>query len=314
MLRFWKIAAKYLNLELFATRDLRIRIVERPGIWMNREDLDRMLADLQTVADAVLAERELTYGALTGNKDKLDKIVVTLLHDRRSGKPVAFNALSIMPVHLRGRDEEVLHLGLVMVDPAFRSKGMSWMLYGLTCMLLFFRNQLRPIWISNVTQVPAIVGMVAESFANVFPTPDPSSRRTYDHFVLAREIMHRHRSVFGVGEEAGFDFETFVITDSYTGGSDQLKKSFDETAKHRAAHYNEMCRAALDYQRGDDFLQLGQFTLGVARRFLLKSVPPSSLPLVLYQSLFLLLGSVVLPVVHWLTPSQMMGELRPWKE
>ena len=314
MLRFWKIAAKYLNLDLFATRDLRIRIVERPGIWMNREDLDRMLADLRTVADAVLAERELSYGVLTEEKDRLDNVVVTLLHDRHSGRPVAFNALSIMPVQLRGRNEEVLHLGLVMVDPGFRSKGMSWILYGLTCMLLFFRNQLRPIWISNVTQVPAIVGMVAESFANVFPTPDPSSRRTYDHLVLAREIIHGHRSVFGVGDEAGFDFETFVITDSYTGGSDHLKKSFDETAKHRVAQYNEMCRTVLDYQRGDDFLQLGQFNLAMARRLLLKSVPTASLPSVLYQAGFLLLGSVVLPVVHWLTPSQMMGELRPWKK
>ena len=263
MFQFWKIAAKYLNLELNATRDLRIRIVERPGIWMTREDLGQMLADLRTVAGSVLADRELDYGVLTGAKDRLDGVVVTLVHDRHSGQPVAFNALSIMPVDLRGTDSEVLHLGLVMVDPDFRSKGMSWILYGLTCMLLFFRNQLRPIWISNVTQVPAIVGMVAESFVNVFPTSDPSNRRTYDHLVLAREIMHKHRSVFGVGQEAGFDFEKFVITDSYTGGSDHLKKSFDEAAHHRAAHYNDMCRAALDYQRGDDFLQLSVDSLSL---------------------------------------------------
>ena len=58
-------------------------------------------------------------------------------------------------------------------------------------------------WISNVTQVPAVFGMVAESFDRVYPTANPLDRQRYDHLHLARQIMERHRRVFGVGEEAG---------------------------------------------------------------------------------------------------------------
>ena len=53
------------------------------------------------------------------------------------GRPVAFNALSIMECELRGKPVEVLHLGLVMVDPGYRSQGLSSVLYGLTSFLIF---------------------------------------------------------------------------------------------------------------------------------------------------------------------------------
>jgi hypothetical protein len=317
MLPLWKLARKHLDLELATSREIRTRIVERPGLWMRKEELRALVADLRAIAATVLGERELDYGVLTGDPDRLSHCVITLLHDRSSGRPVAFNALSILPVRLRGRDEEVLHLGLVMVDPGYRSRGMSWVLYGLTCMLLLFRNQLRPIWVSNVTQVPAIVGMVAESFADVFPRPEGpegGARRSHDHLVLARGIMARHRGAFGVGPEAGFDFDRFVITDAYTGGSDHLKKSFDEAPQHRDPRYGEMCRQALDYGRGDDFLQLGRVSLASARRYLLRSVPPRSMPAVAASYAFAFLGSFVLPVVHWLSPGKPMGELRPWRE
>ncbi len=311
MLRPWKLAAQFLDLSLVTSPGIRTRIVERPGRWMQPAEIDELLADLRQVAHSVLPQGELDYGVLTGDQERLEHAVITVLYDRTENRPVAFNALSYMDVLLRGRPASVLHLGLVMVDPGQRSRGMSWVLYGLTCMLLFFRNQLRPLWISNVTQVPAIVGMVADSFAAVFPTPHPEARRTFDHLALAREIMTKHRAVFGVGEDAGFDPERFVITNAYTGGSDHLKKTFEDAPKHRNEVFNQLCADNLDYQRGDDFLQLAQVNLGVARRYLLKSVPRASLPAVLYQVLFVTISSTLLPVLHWLTPNQPLNELRP---
>ena len=69
--------------------------------------------------------------------------------------------------------------------------------------LLLVRGGLRPIWVSNVTQVPAVVGMVAESFGQVFPAPPrpgrPAPRRSLTHLLVARQIMQHHRHVFGVG-------------------------------------------------------------------------------------------------------------------
>ena len=83
--------------------------------------------------------------------------------------------------------------------------------------------------------------------------------------------------------------------------------------KHRDQLYNEMCRTQLDYDRGDDFLQIGRFNITAARNYLLRSVPRRSLPALLYRVAFLFLGSALVPVLHWFTPSKPMGDLRPWR-
>jgi hypothetical protein len=61
--------------------------------------------------------------------------------------------------------------------------------------------------------------------------------------------MRRHRAVFGVGDEAGFDEARFVITNAYTGGSDALKKSLETAPRHRGERYNAFCARELDYER-----------------------------------------------------------------
>jgi hypothetical protein len=201
-------------------------------------------------------------------------------------------------------------MGLTAVDPQFRSRGAAWILTGFTTFLLFVKNGLRPYWISNVSQVPAAIGMVCEAAANVYPSPDLSAHRSFDHVVLAREIMRRHREAFGVGEEAVFDSERFVILNAYTGGSDHLKKSWEEAVHHRDERFNEMCRRELDYARGDDFLQLGQVNLFTLWRYVSHSLPREAWAVALSRFSFVLANMLVLPVLQWLTPDHPMGELR----
>ncbi|SPA36804.1 conserved hypothetical protein [Cupriavidus taiwanensis] len=300
---------RYLDLSLNAGRTVRIRVVERPGMWMEPARLDAMLAEMRGIVRRGIG-KDLDYGVLSGDPQRLRRAVITLLYDRASGRAIAFNALSVMPVELRGRPVEAIHLGLVMVDPGYRTQGLSWVLYGLTCILLFFRRGLRPVWISNVTQVPSIIGKVAEVFVSAYPNPFAPSRRSFEHLSVAREIMRSHRHVFGVDRAAGFDEARFVITDAYTGGSDNLKKTFDAAPKHRDARANELCRRELDYQRGDDFLQIACLDLASARKYLLREVPRDSLPAILYQVAFLAVGHLVLPLFHWLNPREPMGDLR----
>jgi hypothetical protein len=299
----------------FSTRaGARVRIVERPGRWMSAEARAQLLADLRLVVRASTPAGELDYGLLTDDAQRWDKCIVTLVHARDPVRPVAFNVLTILDCELRGEPVDVIHLGLVMIDPGYRAQGLSGMLYGLTCFLLFARQQMRPLWISNVTEVPAVFGMVAENFADVYPSLDPRQRRSFDHLSLAREIMRKHRAAFGVGEEAGFDERRFVMTNSYTGGSDNLKKTFEETAKHRRAEYNELCQRELDYARGDDFLQLGRFNLDAAKNYFLRSAPRLSPVALATKFAVLSLESAFLPVVHWFSADRALGELRPWSK
>ncbi|MBR1087397.1 hypothetical protein JQ621_07865 [Bradyrhizobium manausense] len=287
------------------------RIVESPGLWLSHDELEQLVAQLRSVAAKTLPADELTYGIFSGERERLVRAIVTLISEEDSGRPIAFNALSVMQVELDGAPVDVTHLGLVMVDPDARGRGLSWVLYGLTTLVLFLRDGLRPRWISNVTQVPSVVGMVTETFSDVYPSPRPEARQSFAHLQLARGIMRQHRGVFGVGTDAGFDESRFVITDAYTGGSDALKKTFDEAPKHRDPQYAEFCARELNYERGDDVLQIGRIDLAAARAYLFEQVPHRSLPGLFVASLFLGLQRLVLPVVHWLDDSKSFGTLRP---
>lgn len=305
---------RYLDLTLRQGPGLRVRIVERPGLWMDDAALAALTGDLRLVAARTLPVGGLTYGVFSGDRSRLQETIITLV-SRTDGRPVAFNALPVMTIATQPHPTEVLHLGLVMVDPDERSKSLSWVLYGLTCFLIFFRKQFRPIWVSNVTQVPAIVGMVAGMLSDIYPDPGAArgGRRSLTQLILARRIMAAHRHVFGVGPEAGFDAARFVITNAYTGGSDDLKKSFAVAPKHRDPGVNAFCAAALDYDRGDDLLQLGRMDLAAMRRFLTREVPRGALAGVLVTAGVMALSRAILPVIHWADAGQNWSILRPWR-
>jgi len=310
---FWlkALSQPTIDLTLRTHAGLRTRIVERPGLSLQKSEFDALVSQLRVVAARTLPQQSLTYGIFSGEPERLARAVVTLISEEDSGRPIAFNALSVMDVVLDGEPVDVTHLGLVMVDPDVRGQGLSWVLYGLTALVLFARDGLRPKWISNVTQVPAVVGMVSQTFSDVYPSPLPGARQSFAHLQLARCIMTQHRAVFGVGEEAGFDEARSVITNAYTGGSDALKKTFDAAQKHRSAIYNDFCERELDYSRGDDVLQLGRIDLAGARRYLLREVPHGSLPSLLMASAMLALQRLVLPIAYWMDDTRTFGTLRP---
>lgn len=301
---------RHLDLRL-RRRGFDVRIVERPGMWMQKADLAALAAQLRQVADRVLGEGGLRYGVFAGEAEPLCRAVITLVTEK-DGTPIAFNALSILTVRTGGRADEVVHLGLVMVDPGARSRGFSWVLYGLTCFLLLVRQRFRPIWVSNVTQVPAVVGMVSETFSGVWPHPE-GGRRSLRHLLLGREIMAAHRDAFGVGAEAEFDEARFVIENAYTGGSDDLRKTWEEAPKHRREAVNAFCETALDYGRGDDFLQLGQMDMVAMRSFLQNQVPRGAVLWVLVTAGLVALQRLVAPVVQWMDASRQWKTLRPAK-
>ncbi len=287
------------------------RIVESPGLSLTEPELEALVSQLRDVARKTLPQESLTYGVFSGEREPMDHAIITLISDETTGQPLAFNALSVMDVELDGEPTQVTHLGLVMVDPDVRGQGLSWVLYGLTALILFARDGLRAKWISNVTQVPAVCGMVCETFSDVFPSPHLDARQSFAHLQLARGIMRHHRAVFGVGAEAGFDEGRFVIANAYTGGSDALKKSFESAPKHRDNRYNDFCARELDYARGDDLLQLGRIDLPGARRYLLSEVPSRSVPALLVAAAVVALQRLALPILHWIDDTRPFGVLRP---
>lgn len=310
MLSFATLGRRYLDETVKVRGGGVARVFERPGLWMSPADLAALVADLRTVVRSAIPAGELDYGPASGEKARLDGTIITVVYDA-AGHPFAFNALALLDCELRGHPIEVLHLGLVAVDPSYRALGLSGVLYGLSVFLVSARRQLRPLWISNVTQVPAVFGMVAANFHKVYPNGKSGSRQTYDHLHLARQIMRRHRTVFGVAPEAVFNERRSIIENSYTGGSDNLKKTFEESPKHRVARYNEICQKWLDYERGDDFLQVGQFTAGAAGAYFSRSASVLSPGALALKFATTALDSLVAPALQWLAAGTRAGEIRP---
>lgn len=305
---------RYLNYSFVdKSQDVFVRVLERPGEWLTEAELQQLVADLRHVVKTSIPKENLNYGVLTGEKSALSRAVITIIYDRKTKEPVAFNALAYMPCQLRQQPVDVLHLGLVVVSPLRREGGFSWILYGLTSIMLFLRSRFRPIWVSNVTQVPAIIGKVTESFSDVYPSPRSAKQPSIDHLMLAKQIMTKYRHVFGVGTDASFDEKKFVIANAYTGGSDHLKKKFTEAQPHRKEDYNNFCLSHLNYDRGDDFLQLGRLDINVTRDYLMKSVPKESFLAVAVGFVILAIQGLLLPFFHWFQVKHHQGEIRPWK-
>jgi hypothetical protein len=303
----------HLNLSFVdKSQNVFVRVVERPGDSLSAADQDKIVNDIRYIVKKSIPNQTLDYGVLKGTQDALSRAVVTIIYDRETREPLAFNALAYMPCVLHAKPVDVLHLGLVVVSPGRREGGFSWILYGLTTIMLFLRSRFRPIWITNVTQVPAIVGKVTESFNDVYPVPSTQAKCSIDHKMLAKQIMENHRHVFGVGADAEFDEKRFVITNAYTGGSDHLKKKFEEAQPHRHGIYNQFCKTQLNYDRGDDFLQIGKFELIVAKNYLLRSIPKKSLMTVASSLVVLILQGLFLPLIHWFQTTKYQGEIRPW--
>jgi hypothetical protein len=175
--------------------------------------------------------------------------------------------MALLPVTLGERRVEVLHLGLALVRAGARGHKLSRSLYGVSVLAAFLRRGCRGLWVSNVSQVPSVIGSVASYFSHVYPNGN-GARPGTAHRQIALQLMTHHRGAFGVGADARFDAERFVIENAYTGGSDNLKKSFHEATQHRRASIERLCLEQLDYQRGDDFLQVGRYTGFVVLRCL----------------------------------------------
>ena len=91
-----------IDLTLRTHAGLMTRIVETPGLLLSEAELDELVAQLRIVAAKTLPEESLTYGIFSGDRERLSRAIVTLICEEATGRPIAFNALSVMQVELDG--------------------------------------------------------------------------------------------------------------------------------------------------------------------------------------------------------------------
>jgi hypothetical protein len=260
------------------TEKVEATIYDRPGEWMSDAELERLRAELRGVASAAIPG-PLEYGVFLPRREPYANRLVVVGRHLENDEAVGFNAMPRLDVKLANKSVTVLHLGLLVIHPRYQRQGFQGLLYGLGGFSSVYRMRERPIWISNVSEVPAVIGAVTDNFLDVFPHyAKPGQPPPAEHAAIAKAIMSQHRHEFGVGPDAGFDEQRFVITGGYTGGSDALKKTFEQAPRYRADACNQFCKQQLDYARGDDFLQIGQLDAGVITAYLGKRLPAELRP------------------------------------
>ena len=296
------IGKTYFEFKFESGRGETVHILEKPEYLLDEIEQKSLREEIYALSLKCTPNNQaLDYGIFNdpNHNNILNQCILTLIRDNNSNKLIAFNCLPLLDLTLKNKPIYFVHLGLVMIDPDYRSKGLLYILYGLTVVIMFCRKRLTPIWVSNVTQVPAVVGSFSEGFNNVFPNALKNSRRSFDHLSLVRQIMLNHRHVFGVGNDAEFDEKMFIIKNAYTGGSDNLLKTWNQVTKYRNDSVNDFCQKHLNYDRGDDFIQIGKFDFFALQKYIIRMIPAKSLILILNNIFIVFLQSILLPVYHW---------------
>jgi hypothetical protein len=249
------------------SKEIKFCLWERPGLWCSQKMLNKILEDVRSVAaqqDGKMPE----YGILKGEKNDLDNRVIAIAYDVKSKKPIGFAAQIYLEVEMNDRKEDVLHLGLVCVAKDFRGNSISGILSVLPNLIILMKRKFKSIRISNISQVPSVIGNVAYYYDNVFPNPLSDHPQRPKHKIIAEQIFNKHKAAFGVGDDAWFNSEHQIICNSYTGGSDELKKKLTDCQMYRDSRVNNYCEQNLDYSRGDDILQIGKLSDKSIDRFM----------------------------------------------
>jgi hypothetical protein len=254
------------------TATLEATIYDRPGLWMDDERLAALQSEIAAVARAALPG-PLNYGVFLRDRRPFENRLIVMGRVRDGGGAAGFNALPWLDVRLGDRTLPVMHFGLLVIHPRHQRKGLQGLLYGLGAFNAYHRTRQRPFYISNVTEVPAVFGAICDQTVAPYPSYTSSDPPPALYREIARAILDQHRHEFGVGPEATFDAERFVIQGSYTGGSEGLKRRFDDLPGYRVDACNQFCRAQLDYQRGDDFLQIARMDHTVISNWLTRRIP-----------------------------------------
>ncbi len=216
------------------TKDLYIKIYDRPGSWMADDQLNDLREQLcqlalQTVGDIP------DYGVFLKDRSSYRNRLVTVIFDRKENKAVAFSAMVYLTMNLKERKKPlpVIHLGLVMVAPKYQGKKLAYWLYHQPLLKILLRRFLRAFWITSTTMEPVIFGSVADSFTSVYPhyLPERNEVFTPIHLAIARCFFYDHGHEIGIYKKAYFDEKFFVIRESSLGASHSLMFSFADTAK-----------------------------------------------------------------------------------
>lgn len=233
-----------------------IELHVRPANHLGRARLSALIVDLRAVAGTCFEELP-EYQCISGREEVLQRNVIAVAR-RADGIAAGFCSALLLPVPGVG---DVLHLGLTCVRPEDRSAGLTHQLTAKV--LLGYLSQHRPferVWVSNVACVLSSLGNVAVHFDDVFPAPW-TAKPSETHRRIAATISGHHRGDIYIQADAHFDETAFVFRGSNEPGNMFCKTADDGRFHHRETQLNRYYADRMDFEAGDEVLQIGHVSL-----------------------------------------------------
>lgn len=243
----------------------QIEVFEKPGQILGDTPLAELSNDIQDIAKSCFHTLP-DYQAMVGTREALSDKLISIARDD-AGKAQGFCAMVFLDIEGVGR---VLHLGLTCVHPEARGRRLTHFLVkkALTGYLLK-QNPFGKIWISNCAAVLSSLGNVAMHFEQVFPSPFYSGTPGGTHLKIARAIDSRFRDKMYVMPDAVLDENRFVFRASVKGTVFHKEKN-DLAYHHRKNGLNRFYANIMNFENGDEVLQIGYFRLVSVVKYVLR--------------------------------------------
>lgn len=242
-----------------------ISFLYRPGERESELVLEEMNREFVEVGETCF-DQVPAYQVFVKGRDAMCDKVVTIARDK-AGKMVGFCSAVLLPVEGVG---EVIHLGLTCVHPSARGHRLTHQLTSQLILNYVLRH--RPfgrIWFSSLACVLSSLGNVALNFEDVFPSPFGRVTPSTAHLAIAEAIDEGYREHMAVNEGATFCPHTFVFRGSVQDTTFQ-KHEGDTRYHHRSNSLNQFYKALINFEAGDEVLQIGHFSaVSLIRYFLL---------------------------------------------
>jgi GNAT superfamily N-acetyltransferase len=245
----------------------RLEYLERPGKYWSKNQADAFVEELRNVAATCFDEVPL-YQVLSGKREDLEKVVVVTARNSE-GRIQAFCSSVLLDVENVGT---VLHLGLTCVHPEARGGGFTKRLLSkLLGSYLMANAPLRGTYVSNVACVLSSLGNVAMHFEDIYPSPFVKSKPSAEQLAIAKAISDNYRDEIAINDNAQFDGDAFVFRGSVKNTPFQ-KSADDRRYFHRDPELTNYYRDIMNFDEGDEVLQVGKVSLFSFPKFVAKSI------------------------------------------
>lgn len=243
----------------------QIDVYQKPGQYLDDEAFSTLSRDIRDIAASCFHTMP-DYQAMIGTREALSDKLISIARDH-TGTACGFCSMVFLNVPDVGR---VLHLGLTCVRPEARGRRLTHALVkkALTGYLLK-QNPFGKVWVSNCAAVLSSLGNVAMHFEKVFPSPFYPENPGPTHVNIARAIDRHFRDKMYVLDEAILDEERFIFKGSVKNTVFHKEKD-DSAFYHRKNGLNRFYANIMNFENGDEVLQIGYFRLISVVRYILR--------------------------------------------